>query len=229
MVERRGKRVAAVCDPKRRDAISADHRIAGIRIVGTGVDDARIDRRPPSTAPGADQAMTGHTLLELIVAVLAVAALLSLAWPQYQSWVSAYELRSTAERLATSMALARSEAIKRGSRVNLCKSADRRRCADTGGWEAGWLLFVDANRDGATDDEEPVLRIEGPAPSGVRIDANRPLDDYVSYTGLGHARLLNGALQMGSFKVCRGSQPAWKIVLANSGRVRVERTGEPCT
>ena len=47
----------------------------------------------------------------------------------------------------------------------------------------------------------------------------------MSYTSLGHARMLNGALQMGTFTVCRSGQRALHVVLANSGRVRTERTG----
>ena len=58
--------------------------------------------------------------------------------------------------------------------------------------------------------------------------ANRPLEEYVSYTDLGQARLLNGALQMGTFTVCRSGQLALHVVLANSGRVRIEKTDDRC-
>jgi uncharacterized protein YjhX (UPF0386 family) len=40
--------------------------------------------------------------------------------------------------------------------------------------------------------------------------------------------MLNGALQMGTFTVCRSGQRALHVVLANSGRVRTERTDIPC-
>jgi type IV fimbrial biogenesis protein FimT len=52
--------------------------------------------------------------------------------------------------------------------------------------------------------------------------------DYVSFTSLGHARRHDGALQMGSFTVCRAGEDALKVVLANSGRVRVDTTREVC-
>jgi type IV fimbrial biogenesis protein FimT len=60
------------------------------------------------------------------------------------------------------------------------------------------------------------------------VRANRPLDGYVSYTSLGQARMLNGALQMGTFTVCRSGQQALHVVLAGSGRVRIEKPGERC-
>jgi hypothetical protein len=50
----------------------------------------------------------------------------------------------------------------------------------------------------------------------------------VSYTAFGYARLLSGALQMGTFGVCKSGQKAIHVVLANSGRVRIDRTGAPC-
>jgi type IV fimbrial biogenesis protein FimT len=60
------------------------------------------------------------------------------------------------------------------------------------------------------------------------VRANRPLAEYVSYTGIGHARMLNGALQMGTFTVCRSGHRALDVVLAGSGRVRVDKTGRRC-
>jgi hypothetical protein len=50
----------------------------------------------------------------------------------------------------------------------------------------------------------------------------------VSYTSLGHARMLSGALQMGTFVVCKPGQDALQVVLANSGRARVQPTAQRC-
>ena len=66
------------------------------------------------------------------------------------------------------------------------------------------------------------------AAEGIEVRANRPVADYVSFTGLGHARLLNGGLQMGTFTLCRRGAPARRVVLANSGRVRVEKSRDAC-
>jgi type IV fimbrial biogenesis protein FimT len=90
------------------------------------------------------------------------------------------------------------------------------------------VVFGDINGDGKVDDGEPMLEVEGAAPRGITVSANQPLDDYVSYTSMGHARLLNGALQMGTFTVCRSGQLALHVVLASSGRVRIEKITEHC-
>lgn len=169
------------------------------------------------------------TLVEMTVA-LAIAALLAvMAVPAFDDWLSAYQLANHAKHLAETMTRARTEAVRRGHRVNLCKSVDRRRCDDRAGWDAGFVVFVDVNQNGKIDGDEQIIEVEGPAPPGVSVNGNRPVDDYVSYTGLGQARMLNGALQMGTFVVCRPGQRALHVVLANTGRVRVERTSDRCT
>ena len=169
------------------------------------------------------------TLVEFAVALALAGFLAGLALPAFHDWLGAYQLANHARNIAETMARARTEAIRRGHRVNLCKSSDRRHCADHGAWSQGFVVFVDANRDGHVDGDESVLSVEGPAPSGITVSANRPIDAYVSYTSLGQARMLNGALQMGTFTVCRAGLQALHVVLANSGRVRIEKTGERCS
>lgn len=89
-------------------------------------------------------------------------------------------------------------------------------------------MYVDENHNGQVEDDEIVLHKEGPAPDGISIQGNRPIADYLSYTSLGHARLLNGGLQMSTFVVCKPGQNALKVVLANSGRARIDKTPEIC-
>ena len=171
----------------------------------------------------------GFTLVELLIAVAVFGLLVLAAGPSYRNWIAAQQLANHAHFLAETLNLARSEAIKTGYRVNLCKSSDRRQCADDGsGWELGWILYVDENQDGEISAGETVIRIDGPPGNGITVRGNRPVGDYVSYTSLGHARMLSGALQMGTFVVCKPGQDALQVVLANSGRARVQPTGQPC-
>ena len=170
----------------------------------------------------------GFTLPELLIG-LAIAALLTvLALPAYHDWIADYQVLNQAQLLAGTMNIARSEAVKRGRRVNLCKSADRRQCVASGGWEAGYVVYVDTDRDGAVDAGDAALRVQEPATPGITIRGNRPVADYVSYTSLGSARMLNGALQMGTFTVCKTGRNAIDVVLAHSGRARIQRTATPC-
>jgi type IV fimbrial biogenesis protein FimT len=168
----------------------------------------------------------GFTLIEMLIALAIGALLVAMATPDWRSRNAAAELRHRAHALAHALAVARSEAVKRAARVDLCPAADHEHCATGGAWEAGWLAVVD---NAAADSRLPtVLSREAAARHGITIRANRPLADYVSFTSLGHARRHDGALQMGTFTVCRSGAQAVKVVLANSGRARVDATREAC-
>lgn len=171
----------------------------------------------------------GFTLIELAIVIAILAVLFAMALPSYAGWMADAEVANTANQLAEAMNLARSEAIKHGGRVSLCKSSDRRRCSTQGGWESGWLVFLDDDGNGQADTGEAVVQTAPPSRPGITARANQPLAHYVSYTALGHARLLTGALQMGTFTVCKPGRRAYHVVLANSGRVRVERATELCS
>ena len=170
----------------------------------------------------------GFTLIELLLG-LAIAALLAvLALPAYHEWIAEAQMMNYARDLAGSISTARSEAIKRGARVNLCKSADRRTCASTGDWAQGFVVYTDRDHDGQPDAGERAIRVVEPATPGISARCNRPVADYVSYTSMGTARLLNGGLQMGTLTVCRSGRKAIDVVLANSGRARIQKTAMLC-
>lgn len=169
----------------------------------------------------------GFSLVELVVALVVAALLLAFAIPGYHGWVADQQLMNHARLLAGSMRAARSEAIKRGHRVNLCKSADGVQCTDAGGWDQGYLMHGDFGRTGDVDGPDTVIRFE-PPPMDIRVSANRPLKDYVSYTAYGHARLLSGALQMGRFTLCKPGRRAVEVVLVATGRVRIDRIRSIC-
>jgi len=172
--------------------------------------------------------MRGFGLIELLVALGIGTALLVLAVNGHQVWIADLQLRDRVESLVSAMSLARSEALKRNARVNICPSSDGAHCTPKCRWELGWIIFADENGDGDRDDNEMLIRVQGPAYAGIVVSANAPVADYVSYTGFGHARRANGALQMGTFTVCRPGSSAVNVVLANGGRVRVDRSRVAC-
>jgi type IV fimbrial biogenesis protein FimT len=169
----------------------------------------------------------GFTLIELVVALGISALLVMLALPYYGRWIGDEKVMNQATLLAKSMQLARSEAIKRGHRVNLCKSVDGLQCTDAGSWDLGFLMHQDTAANGEVDGADDVIRFERPE-RGILVSSNKPLADYVSFTAFGHARMLNGALQMGTFTVCKSGFQAVDVVLVGSGRVRIARTKAIC-
>jgi len=208
--------------PTRRNAAARRPPFAG------RVASARLCPAPCVPLDSPRRRTAGFTFVEIAVALTIVALLGALAFPAFGDWIATYQLSNHARHLAETLTRVRTEALRRGQRVNLCKSPDLLRCADTGSWGSGFIVHVDANRDGQIDDGETRLASDGPAPRGITVQANRPLDTYVSFTDHGHARMLDGALQMGTFVVCRSGQQARNVVLSAGGRVRIETAPERC-
>lgn len=174
------------------------------------------------------RACAGVTLLELVVALGIAAVLLVMGGATVGSWIPRYQQRNAAAALAGALQVARSEALKRNARVDLCASLDLATCDPAGRWHAGWIVFVDENRNGARDPGEALVRVESPVGARITVAGNQPVAKYVSYTPFGHTRLNNGALQMGTFTVCRSGLTEIHVVLANGGRPRVQEVPVPC-
>ena len=174
------------------------------------------------------QEIRGFSLIELLVALSLAVLLPLLALPAYRDWIAGLDVLNEAQHLANSMNFARAEAIKRGRRVNLCKSDDGSQCTPASAWHGGWITHDDGDADGQIKVGDSPIRGREPVAPGVTITANRPLADYVSYTAYGHARMLSGALQIGTFTVCGKGQKALDVVLSAGGRARIARTGVAC-
>lgn len=87
--------------------------------------------------------MTGFSLLELIVTMAIVTVVLVIGVPSFIELLRSSRVSTLTSRLVTAMNLTRSEAIKTGSRVTLCKSADGATCIQAGDYQQGWIVFVD--------------------------------------------------------------------------------------
>jgi type IV fimbrial biogenesis protein FimT len=167
--------------------------------------------------------LQAFTLLELMIALAIAGIVGALAVPAFGTWLAAQAVQGRAEALLYALELARSEAIRRGDRVDVCPGDGG---CDAGAlpWEGGWVVVPDISRGDAAS----AIGRERRGDAGITIRGNRPVADYVSYTGAGRARRFDGALQMGTFTVCRAGQRARKVILANSGRARIERSSEAC-
>jgi len=166
-------------------------------------------------------------MIEILAALMVLVLAQILVVPAFGAMVSTMRLNSSAEAIYTSLLLARSEAVKRNARVIICKSGSGSACAPAAEWHQGWIIFHDANSNGARDDEEPILYQEAPLPKQLRLTGNGPVRDYVSYTAVGRTSLVSGAFQAGTFTVCElsGKQTdARQVVINSSGRPRQAKT-----
>lgn len=169
----------------------------------------------------------GVTLIEILVVVAIVAILQSLAVPSFAAMLNSARMTMAVNSLFSSLLLARSEAIKRNARVVVCKSANGATCVTSGGWEQGWIVFHDANNNGARDDGEDLVLQQAALPSSIRFSGNSPVVNYISYTPIGSASYTSGAFQAGTLTACNVSATpveARQIVISSAGRPRTVKT-----
>jgi len=176
----------------------------------------------------ATPSQSGFTLVELVVAMAILAVILGAVAPSLGGLVAEQQLQGEARRLTDAIFHARSEALKRNGAVVICASVPADPCGASRRWHEGWLLFADTDGDGAPGAGEPSIGHDGPAAPAVTMTGNRPVAHYLRFDWTGSARTPSGALQMGTVEVCRPGLRGYHVVLANSGRARIERMPVPC-
>jgi len=91
---------------------------------------------------------SGFTLIELLVTLAVLSVLVSLGVPQLRESIRAGQRDAAVHALASDLSFARSEAIKRSSRLSVCvrdDAADGPGCSADAApeWKRGWLVFTD--------------------------------------------------------------------------------------
>ncbi len=82
----------------------------------------------------------GFTLLELLVTFTVAAILIAIAIPSLTVFVQNSREDSQADSLLSSLAYARSEAVKRDANVLICSSSDGATCSGSSAWGNGWIV-----------------------------------------------------------------------------------------
>ena len=169
----------------------------------------------------------GFTLIELMMVLMLTAIVLTLAVPSFQNIISSNRLTTQVNEFVSALNLARSEAIKRGVRVTLCKSADGTTCTNTGGYDQGWIVFSDLNDNADFDDnessDEELIRVVGNLGNKISITGNRNVAKYISFISSGTSQLINGGFQAGTITLCQ-EQDGRNIIINRIGRIRTQET-----
>lgn len=102
----------------------------------------------------------GFSLIELMVTIAVLAILVAIGLPSFQGTMRSNQVATGTNELLASMSLARSEAIRNPGGAGICATGDGEGCG--GDWNGGWMVWIDANANGAPDDDERVVRyVEG--------------------------------------------------------------------
>jgi len=167
----------------------------------------------------------GFTLVELMVTVAIIGIVTSLGVPNFLEMMRQNSATSLANELASSLNLARSEAIKRGTQVTVCKSANITNssptCSTTANWQDGWLIFVDKGTSGTYDNATDIrLKVGQPSNSSAVISADSTFSNYVAYLPSGMSK--GSGLPNGSLDICVGDIQR-SIILNTTGRIRFSK------
>jgi len=157
---------------------------------------------------------SGFTLLELLIVVGMVGLLMAFGIPAMSTFAKNDRLSTQINALVGHLAYARSEAVLRSQPVVLCASSNLTTCFGTD-WAAGWIIYVDANRNSIHDSDEEILRVKQP------LSSNNTLTSTIGSSFIYDNRGFS-ATGTGTFSLCddRGVTKMKSISISNTGRVR---------
>ncbi|CAN5770123.1 type IVa pilus pseudopilin TppE [soil metagenome] len=106
-------------------------------------------------------------MIELMVVVALVALLATLGVGSFARMIASAAVSAHTNSFIADSRYARSEALKRGENVTMCRAAEPEAptpvCAGSqagGGWESGWIVFVDLDGSNTRSADEPLLRVQ---------------------------------------------------------------------
>jgi type IV fimbrial biogenesis protein FimT len=141
---------------------------------------------------------------KLLIALIAAGSFFSTPAPaQLNALLEQVQVSAAWHGFSSDLGLAQAEAIRRASRIVLCKSADGEQCATRGAWSQGWIVFHDENGDGMRSKGEEVLLREAAFAKTVRVTGNMNAVHAVAFGPTGAAKLQGAALDSGTLTVCR--------------------------
>jgi type IV fimbrial biogenesis protein FimT len=108
----------------------------------------------------------GFTLIESLVVLGIIGILALVAAPSYDTYIERQRQSDQTSAFARAINLARTEAVKRGRTVVVCRSDDpeaspRPSCGvHRADWSTGWVVFADDDADSVIDAGETIIRVQ---------------------------------------------------------------------
>lgn len=157
----------------------------------------------------AAQRARGFTLVEMLATLSVLGILTSLAAASMTSTVSNNRIYAVQTEFIASLALARTEAARRGVPVMLTATAPTTGNAFAGGWQ----VWADVDGDGALGTGEPVLRKHESIPSTILIGDGTAT--MIGFTSTGFLTQAGGL----DIKICAsdGSVPGYDVSIQPNG------------
>ncbi|MDY6946467.1 MAG: GspH/FimT family pseudopilin [Pseudomonadota bacterium] len=195
----------------------------------------------PQVQAGLAARAAGFTVLELMITVAVLGILLGIGVPSFQGIIRQNRIAGQTNELLAATAMARSEAVKRGSTVTICPATssadgDANTCSGTTAWGNGWIIFSDEvaplgqiNIDGTLPDDVIIQRSPPSAPQRMTITNNAITS--LTYRGDGSTTLGIGArttfIVAPNADYCEDPLGARDVTVSATGRVNATKVNCP--
>lgn len=142
----------------------------------------------------------GFTLAELLCALAVAGIAIAVGVPHFQRLVAARTVGAQVDAFESALRYARSEAVRRVQPVTICIARQPEEAAPdcaasaAGGWQSGWLVFIDHGEIGRIERGDTLLRVEQPPRITARINSSRRALTFeatgIALSGTGSYRFL---------------------------------------
>lgn len=165
----------------------------------------------------------GFTLIEMMMTIAIAVILLLIAVPSFQQLLITNRITTQTNNLVSDLAVARSEAIKRGARVAVCRTNSGTNCVTGAAWGDGRLVFIDGSTAGTVDGTDTVLRYSEPLSNALTLVPQGTFSSaYIQYTATGTAT------PTGTLRLCKSGYKGRDITISTTGRVTSQETTSVC-
>lgn len=165
--------------------------------------------------PHAAPAMSGFTLLELMVTLVIMSVFAGMAAPSLGALVQNNRLEAEQMEFLAALNTARSEAVKRGVPVMVSATAPGVSGNEYGG---GWSIWFDANNDGVFQPATETIKIKQALTGDLKVSSGVSQMTFLP-SGFSGYRNNNGQMAAATFTICdsRSNVTGGQITVLPSG------------
>lgn len=186
-----------------------------------------------SIQAGKSNRSRGFTLIEALVVVAIVAITSAIVIPGMSGFVYDSRVSSNVNEFIGAMTLARTEAVKRGRLVTICRSSNADTptpsCAAGSDWASGWIVFQESSTStnvGSFESPDALVQRRGPLITGM-IAQSTPAISGVTFNSLGEQ--VGSSTGVMSFDFSVKNKSTRKVCINRNGRVKVIQKPTPST